>query len=115
MKVIDEFKTFALKGNMVDLAIGVIIGTSFNRVVNSIVTDLVNPVLGFLIGGVDFSKLNVSLHFPGSEKPPVLWNVGSFCSALLDFFIVAWVVFAVVKIMNRLRKGKTSRPKPQQD
>ena len=102
-KLLDEFKAFALKGNMADLAIGVVIGTAFNKVISSIVNDLILPPLGLLYGGVDFSDLTVPLKWPGSSKEPLLWNIGSFFNALIDFFIIAWAVFVVVKALNKLR------------
>ncbi len=88
---------------MVDLAIGVIIGTSFNKVISSLVSDIIMPPIGLLIGGVDFSELKVPMKFPGSTGTPVTWNIGAFLSVLIDFFIIAWVVFLAVKLMNRLR------------
>jgi len=102
-KILDEFKAFALKGNMVDLAIGVIIGTSFNKVISSLVSDIIMPPIGLLIGGVDFSELKVQMKIPGSTSAPVSWNIGAFLSILIDFFIIAWVVFLAVKLMNKLR------------
>ncbi len=103
IKLIEEFKAFALKGNMVDLAIGIIIGSAFNKVISSLVSDIIMPPLGFLIGGVDFSDFSIPMKFPGSAKDPVLWNIGAFFSTILDFFIIAWAIFVVVKFMNRLK------------
>lgn len=109
IKLIDEFKAFALKGNMVDLAIGILVGAAFNKVINSLVNDILMPPLGLLIGGVDFSDLSVAMQLPGSTKEPVLWNIGAFLSTLLDFFIIAWVIFAIVKLMNQLRGTKPEK------
>lgn len=103
MSWIQEFKTFALKGNMVDLAIGVVIGTAFGRVVSSLVSDIIMPPIGLLLGGVDFSKLAINLHIPGMSHAPVELKYGTFVNTLVDFFIIAFVIFAVMKLMNRLR------------
>lgn len=97
-----EFKTFAVKGNVVDLAIGVIVGASFSKVVSSLVADIAMPPLGLLIGGMDFSGFYIVLK-PGSNgQPPLILNYGVFINTLIDFFIVAWIVFFVIKMMNRM-------------
>jgi large conductance mechanosensitive channel len=92
-----EFKKFAVKGNALDLAVGVIIGAAFTSVVNSIVNDLLNPILNIFIGHVDFR--NIKLGLPGKE----VLGIGSFLNALINFLIVAFVVFLVVKQMIRFR------------
>ncbi|WP_127580227.1 large conductance mechanosensitive channel protein MscL [Paenibacillus koleovorans] len=112
-----EFKEFAMKGNMVDLAIGVIIGTAFGKVVTSIVNDLVMPPIGLLLGKVNFSNLYISLNGESYENldaakkaaAPTL-NYGLFINTLLDFLIVAFVIFMVVKQLNRLRRKKEEAP-----
>jgi len=106
MKIIDEFKAFALRGNMVDLAIGVIIGAAFGRVVSSFVADVIMPPIGLLIGGVDFSSLGITLKEAVGELPAVKINYGTFFNAIIDFVIVAAVIFAVIKLMNVLKKEK---------
>jgi len=113
MSIIDEFKTFALKGNMVDLAIGVIIGASFGKIVNSLVNDVLMPPIGLLIGGVDFSKLSVPLKKSSEGHPAVEIKVGSFINTVIDFLIVAFVIFMVIKMFNRLRASKAAQePEP---
>lgn len=103
---IQEFKTFALKGNMIDLAIGVIIGTAFNKVVSSLVSDLLMPLLGLFIGSVSFNNLVLNLHFPGSTNPPIPWKIGSFITAVIDFLIISLTIFFVIKGINRLRGNR---------
>ena len=116
-----EFKEFAMKGNVIDLAVGVIIGTAFNKIVTSLVNDIVMPLVGFLLGRIKFTDIYISLTgewYPTLEKaqaegvPTV--NVGVFINTLLDFFIIAFTIFIVVKQMNRLRKireKKEEQPK----
>lgn len=103
MSWIQEFKKFALKGNMVDLAIGVIIGTAFGKVVSSLVSDVIMPPIGLLLGGVDFSSLALKLSVPGLYKPPVEIKYGLFINTLIDFLIIAAIIFFVVKAMNKMR------------
>jgi large conductance mechanosensitive channel len=121
-KVIKEFKEFAMKGNMIDLAIGVIIGGAFGKVVTSIVNDIVMPPIGLLLGRVNFSGLFVSLNGVSYESlakakeanAPTL-NYGLFINTALDFLIVALVIFFVVKQLNRLRKKQEAAPAPQKN
>lgn len=103
MSWMKEIKEFALKGNMVDLAIGVIIGTAFGKVVSSLVSDVLMPPLGMLLGGVDFSALSLKLNLPGSTSAPVELKYGLFVNTLIDFLIIAVVIFLVIKCMNKLR------------
>lgn len=97
-----EFKTFAVKGNVVDLAIGVILGASFGKVISSLVADVAMPPLGILLGGVDFSGFHVTLRKAEGSTPAVIINYGVFLNTIIDFMIVASVVFVVIKIMNRI-------------
>ncbi|MDF2670816.1 MAG: mechanosensitive ion channel protein MscL [Paenibacillus sp.] len=111
--MLKEFKEFAMKGNMVDLAIGVIIGGAFGKVVSSIVSDLVMPLLGLLLGKVNFANLFISLNgksyktleLAKADNAPTL-TYGLFLNTLLDFLIIAFVIFIVVKQLNRLRRKK---------
>lgn len=96
-----EFKEFAFKGNMVELAIGVIIGLAFGKVVSSLVSDIIMPPIGILLGGVNFS--NLALKLPGSGTPPPEIKYGLFINNLIDFLIVAVVVFLLIKAINKLR------------
>lgn len=102
MSLWQEFKTFAVKGNVVDLAIGVIIGSSFSKVVSSLVADIAMPPLGILVGGVDFSGFNIVLRPGMNGQPPLTLNYGVFINTVIDFFIVAFVIFFVIKMMNRM-------------
>jgi large conductance mechanosensitive channel len=112
MSWVKEIKEFALKGNMVDLAIGVIIGTAFGKVVSSLVSDILMPPIGMLLGGVDFSALSLKLSLPGSTSAPIEVKYGLFINTLIDFLIIAVVIFLVMKGMNKLRiiPAKASLP-----
>ena len=101
MSMIDEFKEFALKGNVVDLAVGVIIGAAFGKVVSTLVDSILMPPIGFLMSGVDFKDLGVNL---GTAAKPVLIKYGAFIQSIIDFAIVAFVLFMVIKAMNRMKK-----------
>jgi large conductance mechanosensitive channel len=97
MSMMQEFKAFAMKGNVVDLAVGVIIGAAFGKIVASLVEDVIMPVLGTLIGGINFSGLAITV---GSATI----KYGKFLQTCLDFLIIAWAIFVAVKLINRLRK-----------
>lgn len=102
MSMLQEFKKFALKGNVVDLAVGVIIGGAFGKIVSSLVDNVLMPPLGLLIGGVDFSQLKLVLQVAADGKPEVVIGYGLFLQHLVNFIIVAWALFILVKGMNRL-------------
>ena len=112
MSMIQEFKAFAMRGNVVDLAVGVVIGGAFGAIVTSLVGDLIMPLVGLLTDGVDFSKAAVVLKegvaasADGSIKaiPPVLLGYGKFIQTILNFIIVAWAIFMLVKAMNSMKK-----------
>lgn len=100
-KFLQEFKTFAMRGNVMDMAVGVIIGGAFGKIITSLVNDILMPPIGWLIGGMDFTKL--SLHFPAREgMEQVTWNYGNFIQVLIDFIIVAFCIFLMIKGINRL-------------
>jgi len=101
--MLQEFKTFIAKGNVLDLAVGVVIGASFGKITTSLVEDIINPVLGILIGGVDFTELKIVLKEAVGETPEVAIKYGNFIQVLIQFLIIAWVIFLVVKVANRLR------------
>ena len=103
MSIASEFKEFAVKGNVVDLAVGVIIGAAFGKIVSSLVGDVVMPILGKLIGGVSFSELAFSLG-NGPKGAPVLVKYGSFLQTLFDFVIIAFVIFMAIRAINKLKK-----------
>ncbi len=112
MKFLDEFKAFALKGNVMDMAVGVIIGGAFQKIISSVVGDIIMPPLGMLLGKVDFSDLAVTLNSgavaTGAE--PVLWKYGAFIQTCIDFFILALCVFLLVKGINMLKRKQDEAP-----
>lgn len=115
MSIISEFREFALKGNVVDLAVGVIIGAAFNGVVQSLVADLVMPPIGWLTGGLDFSDLVFTLPelpMAPADADLVTIKYGTFITTLISFLIVAWVIFLVVKTINRLKRKEEAKPAP---
>lgn len=110
MSIVKEFKAFAIKGNVVDLAVGVIIGTAFGKIVSSLVGDVVMPPIGYLIGGVNFSDLAFTLPALLEGQTPVLVAYGKFLQTLIDFTIISFVIFMVIKVINRLRKKEEEVP-----
>lgn len=118
-KILNEFKTFAVKGSAIDLAVGIIIGAAFNSIVRSLVDDIIMPPIGFLLGGVDFREFFIAL---GSERYETLneakeagvatINYGVFINALISFVITAAAVFFLVKMINLLRESREKDPKP---
>lgn len=109
-KILEEFKQFAVKGNAVDMAVGIILGAAFTKVVNSIVNDLIMPPLGLIIGGVDFSNLELVLKPAAGEAAAVSIRYGLFVTNVIEFLIVAWAVFVVVKIMNKIIAARPAPP-----
>lgn len=101
MSILQEFKTFINRGNVVDLAVGVVIGASFQKIVSSLVKDIVMPPIGLIVGGVDFSELKFRISGIGTS--PVTINYGAFFQSLFDFLIIATAVFFLVKMVNRLK------------
>ena len=118
MGVIQEFKDFALKGNVADMAIGIIMGAAFGKIVSSLVADVMMPPIGKLMGGVDFSNLSIKLQDKVAategkpEIPEVALKYGAFINTVIDFLIVAFVIFLLVKIMNTLKKKQEAAPPP---
>ncbi len=110
MSFLKEFKEFAAKGNVVDMAVGVIIGTAFGKIVTSLVNDLLMPPIGILIGGIDFSNLAITLKNDPEGKATVLLKYGSFISTVIDFLIIAFVIFLVVKTINKLKRPESPPP-----
>ena len=115
MSVLREFKEFAMRGNVVDLAVGVVIGAAFGKVVTSLVENVLMPPIGLAIGKVDFSDLAVTLARPDGDKPPVLLEYGKFLQAVVQFLIVALAVFLLIKAMNvaRRRMERKAETDPQ--
>ena len=111
--MLQEFKEFAMKGNVVDLAVGVIIGGAFGKIVTSFVGDVVMPLIGLLAGGVDFTKLGITLKEAVDDKTPaVMLNYGNFIQTVFDFTIVAFAIFMAIKMMNKLKKEKPAPEAP---
>jgi large conductance mechanosensitive channel len=110
MSVLSEFKAFAVKGNVVDMAVGIIIGAAFGKIVSSFVGDVVMPPIGLLIGGVDFSDLNVVLRPVQGTAPAVLLSYGKFIQSIIDFVIIAFAIFMGVKAINRLKREEAVAP-----
>jgi large conductance mechanosensitive channel len=110
MKLVDEFKNFAIKGNVVDMAVGIIIGAAFGKIVSSVVSDIVMPPLGLLIGGVNFTDLKVILKAATETNPAVTWNYGNFLQVCFDFMIVAFAVFLLIKAIIAAKKKEEAKP-----
>lgn len=110
MKALQEFKAFAIKGNVVDMAVGIIIGMAFGKIITSVVNDLIMPPIGLLLGGVNFSELSYVLKEAVGESPAVSINYGNFIQVTLDFLIVAFVIFMVVKALNKLKRKEQVAP-----
>ncbi|MBQ1227182.1 MAG: large-conductance mechanosensitive channel protein MscL [Alistipes sp.] len=118
MGFLKEFKEFAVKGNVMDMAVGVIIGGAFGKIVTSVVNDIIMPPVGLLVGGVDFSDMKLTLKQAVLDAagavvtPAVTWNYGAFVQQVVDFTILAFCVFLMVKLMNRLTKKPAPAPAP---
>lgn len=110
MQILDEFKAFAVKGNVVDMAVGVIIGTAFGKIVSSFVADVVMPPIGVLLGGRNFSDLAVTVKEASGEMPTVVIAYGKFTQTVIDFTIIAFVVFMLVKALGKMKKKAEAAP-----
>lgn len=110
MGILQEFKEFAVKGNAIDMAVGIIVGASFGKVISSLVADVFMPPIGVLIGGMDFTKLAFTLKEAAGNAPAVTLNYGNFIQALIDFTIIAFVIFMAIKFINKLKKKEAEAP-----
>ncbi len=110
MGIIKEFQEFAVKGNMVDMAVGIIMGGAFGTIVNSLVNDIIMPPIGLAIGGIDFSKLSLVLKPAEGDVAAVAINYGKFINSGISFVIVAWALFMLIKAMNTLKKKQEAAP-----
>jgi len=110
MSIIQEFKEFAVKGNVIDMAVGVIIGTAFGKIVSSFVADVVMPPIGVVLGGVNFSDLAITVKAAAGESPAVIVAYGKFAQTVIDFAIIAFIIFMVVKVINALKKKAEAAP-----
>ena len=118
-KFMHEFKEFAMRGNVLDMAVGVILGGAFSKITTSLVNDVFMPLIGTLIGGVDLGKLNIVLKdavMNGEEvvAPAVTLGIGTFLTTVIDFILVAFVIFLMIKTINRFHKKKEEDPKPEE-
>ncbi len=112
MGILREFKEFAVKGNAIDMAIGIIIGAAFGKIISSLVDDIIMPPIGMLVGGVDFTNLAVTLKEATLDTPAVTVNYGNFIQTLVNFTIIAFAVFMIVKLINRFRRKQETAPEP---
>ena len=110
MSMLKEFKEFAVKGNVVDMAVGIIIGVAFGKIVSSAVSDVIMPPIGLLVGGIDFNKLAIVLKGVAGDPAAVVIAYGKFIQALVDFVIVAFVIFLLVKAVNAMKRKEESAP-----
>ncbi|PIY93513.1 MAG: large conductance mechanosensitive channel protein MscL [Candidatus Magasanikbacteria bacterium CG_4_10_14_0_8_um_filter_32_14] len=111
MMLLKEFKKFAMKGNVVDMAIGVVIGGAFGKIVTSLVNDIIMPPIGALTGGMDFSKLSITLKKATDTAEAVTLNYGTFINTVLDFVIISFSIFIVIKQINKFKKKEEAKPK----
>ncbi len=112
MSIMKEFKTFAMRGNVIDMAVGIIIGVAFGKIVSSFVADIIMPPIGLLIGGVDFSNLLITIKQAVGETPAVTINYGVFIQTVIDFVIIAFAIFLVIKGMNSMKKKEEAPAAP---
>ena len=110
MSLLQEFKAFAVRGNVVDMAVGVVVGTAFGKIVSSLVADIVMPPIGLLVGGVDFSDLVLTLKAAVGSAPAVTMNIGKFLQTMIDFIIIAFAIFMAVKAINMLKRKEAVAP-----
>lgn len=110
MKFLQEFKSFAMKGNVVDMAVGIIIGVAFGKVVTSVVNDVIMPPIGLLVGGIDFGSLAITIREATETAPAVMIKYGAFINTIIDFIIVALAIFVIIKAMNSLKKKEEAAP-----
>jgi large conductance mechanosensitive channel len=111
MSMMQEFKAFAMRGNVMDMAVGIIIGGAFGKIVSSFVNDVIMPPIGVLLGGVDFNTLGITVKDAVGNTPAVMMKYGAFINTIIDFVIIAFVIFMVIKGMNAMKK-KEPAPAP---
>jgi large conductance mechanosensitive channel len=115
MRIVQEFKEFAIKGNVVDLAVGVIIGGAFGKIVTSLVNDVVMPPIGLLLGGMNFSDLSLVLKAAAGETPAVVIAYGKFIQTSIDFLIVAAVIFMAIKVINSMKRKEEAKEEVKEE
>ncbi len=114
MSSLKEFKEFAMRGNMVDMAVGIIIGGAFGKIVSSLVNDVIMPPIGLILGGVDFRDLSLTLKQAQGGSPAVTLNYGVFVNTVVDFLIIAFAIFLMIRTLNRLFKKEAPPPKTKE-
>lgn len=112
MGMLKEFKEFALKGNMIDMAVGIIIGGAVGKLVASLVEDVIMPPIGVLMGGMDFSELGYTLQAAAGDTPAVVLKYGAFIQSFIDFLILAFAIFMMIKMINSMKKKEEAAPTP---
>jgi large conductance mechanosensitive channel len=112
MSMMSEFRDFAMRGNVVDMAVGIVIGGAFGKIVSSFVNDVLMPPIGLALGGVDFSNLAMTLKEASGDVAAVTLNYGAFIQTVVDFIIIAFAIFMVIKAMNNLKKKEEAAPPP---
>jgi large conductance mechanosensitive channel len=119
MSMLQEFKEFAVKGNVVDMAVGILVGAAFGKIVSSFVAEVIMPPIGVLVGGVDFTKLAFTTREAAGGAPAVTLNYGNFIQTVVDFTIIAFAIFMAVKVINNLKKkaekAPVAAPKPSRE
>jgi large conductance mechanosensitive channel len=110
MSMVKEFREFISRGNALDLAVGIVIGAAFGKIVTSLVNDIIMPPIGLLIGGVDFSSLMITIKAAAEGKPAVTINYGVFINTIIQFVIVGFAIFLVIKIFNSMKRKKEEKP-----
>jgi large conductance mechanosensitive channel len=110
MGMMKEFKEFAMRGNVMDMAIGIIIGGAFGKIVSSFVSDVIMPPIGMFLGGVDFSNLAITIKEGAEGVEPVLLKYGVFINTIIDFIIIAFAIFMVIKALNNMKKKEEEKP-----
>ena len=110
MKIIQEFKEFASRGNVLDLAVGVVIGGAFGKIVTSFVNDILMPPIGLVLGGVNFSDLKITLKQASGQAVAITFNYGSFIQAIVDFIIIAFAIFMLIKAVNIMKRKEEKEP-----
>jgi large conductance mechanosensitive channel len=116
MKIVQEFKDFAMRGNVVDMAVGIIIGGAFGKIVSSVVNDIIMPPIGLLVGGMKFNDLKLTMKGPELDaagkvvKEAVTLNYGQFLQTTVDFIIIAFAIFMMIKLMNTMQKKEVAKP-----
>ena len=113
IKIVQEFKEFISRGNVVDMAVGIIVGSAFTSIVNSLVKDIITPFIAWIIGDTDFTAMALTLVPAGGEDPGIAIAYGSFIQQVVNFLIIAFVVFLMVKLINRFRRKKEAAPAPE--